>query len=386
MKRLLIVGVSFVVLVFTVSPALSIQYCKDVLEPGNPGGWGTSAKTWDDEITAAVTEEVYVDIWLNDCPEEIFSSGFWITYDPERVSVESVDAYDNNEFPGPWESYWTMHYPGPVPGTYQFIVTNFTYCLPDTDGDIILGRVKLRCLAEGDASITIMSIPTYSTTVGISATVYDPQITPNTITIHQVILPCCTHISPDPEKVFAGETIQFTGVKKGTCISPYYVWSDDCEHAEIDPVTGVLTIEAIETEEVCSVCVTDLANQSSCTGAECDPPADCCANFIITNDVDDDGIADDEDNCPNHPNGPDLGTCIYGSAIGQACSDNQECGAGGFCSMDQEDNFPVGGNGIGEACECEGDFDADGDCDGTDAVTFKADFGRSNFSNPCPTQ
>lgn len=54
--------------------------------------------------------------------------------------------------------------------------------------------------------------------------------------------------------------------------------------------------------------------------------------------------------------------------------------------MDQEDNFPSGGNGIGEACECEGDFDADGDCDGTDAVTFKADFGRSSFSNPCPTQ
>ena len=34
---------------------------------------------------------------------------------------------------------------------------------------------------------------------------------------------------------------------------------------------------------------------------------------------------------------------------------------------------------------CEGDFDCDGDCDGTDAFTFKTDFGRSTFSNPCPS-
>ena len=33
---------------------------------------------------------------------------------------------------------------------------------------------------------------------------------------------------------------------------------------------------------------------------------------------------------------------------------------------------------------CEGDFDCDGDCDGTDAAEFKTDFGRSNFQNPCP--
>jgi hypothetical protein len=33
---------------------------------------------------------------------------------------------------------------------------------------------------------------------------------------------------------------------------------------------------------------------------------------------------------------------------------------------------------------CEGDFDGDGDQDGTDAFTFKTDFGRSSFSNPCP--
>jgi len=33
---------------------------------------------------------------------------------------------------------------------------------------------------------------------------------------------------------------------------------------------------------------------------------------------------------------------------------------------------------------CEGNFDCDGDVDGTDAAVFKTDFGRSAFKNPCP--
>ena len=34
---------------------------------------------------------------------------------------------------------------------------------------------------------------------------------------------------------------------------------------------------------------------------------------------------------------------------------------------------------------CLGNFDADNDVDGTDALTFKSDFGRSSMRNPCPT-
>jgi hypothetical protein len=33
---------------------------------------------------------------------------------------------------------------------------------------------------------------------------------------------------------------------------------------------------------------------------------------------------------------------------------------------------------------CEGDFDSDGDQDGTDAFVFKKDFGRGRFNRPCP--
>ena len=70
-------------------------------------------------------------------------------------------------------------------------------------------------------------------------------------------------------------------------------------------------------------------------------------------DVDDDGFPDEEDNCPHDFN------------------------------PTQEDNYPPQGNEIGDACDCEGDFECDGDCDGTDASTFKLDFGRSAFENPC---
>jgi hypothetical protein len=53
--------------------------------------------------------------------------------------------------------------------------------------------------------------------------------------------------------------------------------------------------------------------------------------------------------------------------------------------MNQEDTYPPGGNGIGDACECEGNFDCsvDQDVDGSDAALFKADFGRSSIEHPC---
>ena len=49
----------------------------------------------------------------------------------------------------------------------------------------------------------------------------------------------------------------------------------------------------------------------------------------------------------------------------------------------QEDIYPPQSNEIGDACDCEGNFDCDNDCDGTDASKFKIDFGRNTFGNPC---
>jgi FtsP/CotA-like multicopper oxidase with cupredoxin domain len=70
-------------------------------------------------------------------------------------------------------------------------------------------------------------------------------------------------------------------------------------------------------------------------------------------DTDGDGVLDITDNCSNDAN------------------------------PGQEDTSPPGGNGIGDVCDCEGNFDGDNDCDGADAVVFKTDFGRSGYNSPC---
>ena len=102
----------------------------------------------------------------------------------------------------------------------------------------------------------------------------------------------------------------------------------------------------------------------------------------VVGDTDLDGVRDDIDNCIYTPNGIDGGTCIEGS-IGEPCMSDTQCGDGGHCSMFQEDKSPPEGNGIGDACECEGNFNCDDDVDGTDAFDFKVGFGRSVFGNPC---
>ena len=40
-------------------------------------------------------------------------------------------------------------------------------------------------------------------------------------------------------------------------------------------------------------------------------------------------------------------------------------------------------NGIGDACDCEADFNCNGKVDVTDVASFITDFVRSNFLNPC---
>jgi hypothetical protein len=125
----------------------------------------------------------------------------------------------------------------------------------------------------------------------------------------------------------------------------------------------------------------------------------------VTDDRDEDGTLDSADNCPATPNGTSGGTCTSGYT-GVACTSNGDCGTGGFCSMVQEDSdgdtvgdacdncpalantsqddtFPPQGNGIGDACDCEANFDCDQDVDAVDVTAFLADFGRSTFFNPC---
>jgi hypothetical protein len=79
---------------------------------------------------------------------------------------------------------------------------------------------------------------------------------------------------------------------------------------------------------------------------------------IATPDSDGDGIPDHLDNCPVHDNPA------------------------------QEDTYPPGGNGVGDACDCEADFDCDDafDVDAINVNQFLFDFGRSPFNDPCTNE
>jgi hypothetical protein len=70
-------------------------------------------------------------------------------------------------------------------------------------------------------------------------------------------------------------------------------------------------------------------------------------------DTDEDGLNDVCDNCPTHYN------------------------------PNQQDTYPPQGNGIGDACDCEGNFNCDCGVDALDVSLFLVDMGRNQYFNPC---
>jgi hypothetical protein len=117
---------------------------------------------------------------------------------------------------------------------------------------------------------------------------------------------------------------------------------------------------------------------SDCTSAEQNPADGVLSIKDGRVDSDSDGIKDVLDNCPyiTNPNQADAD----GDCIGDVCDPEPE-----VYDSSVPDSYPPQGNGIGDACDCEGNFNCsqDQDVDGSDASTFKVDFGRSTFNRPC---
>jgi len=113
---------------------------------------------------------------------------------------------------------------------------------------------------------------------------------------------------------------------------------------------------------------------------------------VVVGDFDEDEVLDNLDNCPFYPNGPLQGTCTkhivnppsWIVSTGQYCTVDGDCDPGENCEKVQADNYPPGGNGIGDACDCESDFGDDGSVVADDVADFLDHFGRSALTGrPC---
>ena len=107
-------------------------------------------------------------------------------------------------------------------------------------------------------------------------------------------------------------------------------------------------------------------------------------------DYDNDGILNDEDNCPNHPNGSTLGTCVTSSSglivgVGatlRSCTSDGDCGVmNQLCQLSQGN---CNSNGIGDACECYSDCDCDNKVNLDDLIIMKIEYFRNDCAvTPC---
>jgi hypothetical protein len=384
-------GMLALIMILMVNPAFGVEYGVDFLEPGNPGGWSGSLKTFDDAWTVSPGDAFDVDIWINDVPEDLITAGFIVEYDASQLSVTGGDAYDGS-LPGPWDSSMTNKVANPSgPGTYMVIVGNLASISPDAGGDISIAKLTFEGASPGDATVTLKTVPNFDTVVGDSATIYDSEIASKTFTVSQEQgVSTTTSSSTDTTSTTTTPAADSdddgisdnqdncpdtpNGSDDGTCI-----WGSkkgkSCSVAGYNPMDcgtndPFCSMNQEDTDkdtrgDACDNCPADdnpdqedtdcdgigdaCDATSQCTqGVNCDKECDgfddqddnCPSVFNSDQkDTDSDGVGDVCDNCPDKPNGPDKGTCTEGfeDNVGKACMSKEACGTNGFCSMNQED-------------------------------------------------
>jgi len=335
MKKLKIVFPLVLAVGLISSPVFGlVHYCKDVLEPGNPGGWSASLKTWDESVVLMESGAVVVDIWANSFPnngEGLIGGGVEITHSL-WVGITNVQVYDGvNGPPGPWDPSMTSITQGV--GTLLVTVGNLSLAVPDAQDDLILIRITVHSENFIFDAMTV-DTPILGTwfVKFPSRTIYDGDITPNVFIFNQVR--CCNTAADCDDGLYCNGQVEYCGTDtSGLC-------------------GGHVGMCYRDTNDPCAFC--------DIYGCTCDEDMDFC---VCEADNDCDGICNPGESAP-HCTGSDN------------CPDDYNPG--------QEDDMPPGGNGCIDACECEGDFETDGDVDGTDAFKFKADFFRKDCAELTP--
>lgn len=221
------------------------------------------------EVTQDVGECFYMDIRLDEVPEPLVTAGFFITQNPSLATITDVAVYDGDLTPALWDPGFTSKVPGADgPGTYMLACGNFA-TVPS--GEVKIARAEICTIAEGDNTITIYTIPDFQTVVSGAPPdyeVFDSQIMPHVITVHQIIFPCSCEITGSPVIYIEYDwevTAQYVVSTGQHCVNPDYVWSDDCVNGDVDQ-NGLFTAEPNLLGETCQICVTDMANTDYTTG------------------------------------------------------------------------------------------------------------------------
>jgi len=191
MKKTSMLACFTLFLVVMAVPALSFQYRSDVLEPGNPGGWQTGLKTFDNEYTISPGQQLTIDIYLDGTDySDSASGGVWIDFSgsTDLISYVSGDACTRILSPclGDWDGLAGVVLNEPDgPGTLIVLVSSLG-TNSDPDYDYIVARVTLECTGIGDSEITFSTIPGTSWDFCLPFPC-DELILPSTLTIHQSI-------------------------------------------------------------------------------------------------------------------------------------------------------------------------------------------------------
>jgi hypothetical protein len=355
--------------------ASATEYCLDFLEGGNPGGMTTGLKTCDavNPLAVAIGDTFSVDVWASDVPESLLSGGFMMEYNPSQLRITNMQAYDGVDITGPWDGYSTFKGPDASgPGSYMVALLQLACAELDEGGDVVLAKATFQRLAAGSSDITVEPVPLegFETIVGCdSGTNYDPAMNAGILAITQAggcTDPCSDGNACTANDVCIGDTC--TGTPINCDDGRFCNGSESC-----DPIDGCQAGTPI-------TCPDD---EQFCNGNEfCDETTDSCISSgnpcapqeTCYEEVDHcwmGCIADDD--CD--------GICNPGELYPPGCSGSDNCPT--TPNPNQEDSYPPQGNGCGDACDCEGNFDADLNQDGSDAFTFKANFGRSSIKNPC---